>query len=260
MDKSNTAFSYPDSMDENLFAAVIQRLKRPEGQVDMVLDTDTFNEVDDQYAIAYMVASQDKLRIRAITAAPFFNHHSDSPKDGMERSYQEILHVLKLTGYGHLSPLVFKGAEDYLPDERTPSDSPAAQEMIRLAMEHTPDDPLYIVCIAAPVNVASAILLQPEIVDRIVVIWSGGVGLHWTDCRCFNGGQNIAASRVLLESGVPIVLAPGRGISDRFITTGPELEYWLRERIRSATISLTRLSMKRSRRLAGRSGAARSRM
>ena len=228
MDKLNTVFSYPDEMDEERFETVIHRLRRPEGPVDMVLDTDTYNEVDDQYAIAYMAASQDRLRIRAITAAPFLNHHSDSPRDGMERSYQEILRVLDLTGFKGLSPLVFKGGEDFLPDEKTPSDSPAAREIIRLAMEHTPENPLYIVCIAAPVNVASAILLRPEIADRIVVVWSGGVGLHWTDCRCFNGGQNIAASRVLLESGMPLVLAPGRGVSDRLLTTGPELEHWLR--------------------------------
>lgn len=228
MDKSNTVFSYPDEMDEKRFEDVIHRLRRPEAPVDMVLDTDTYNEVDDQYAIAYMAASQDRLRIRAITAAPFLNHHSDSPRDGMERSYREILRVLDLTGFGGLSPLVFKGGEDFLPDEKTPSDSPAAREIIRLAMEHTPENPLYIVCIAAPVNVASALLLRPEIADRVVVVWSGGVGLHWTDCRCFNGGQNIAASRVLLESGTPLVLAPGRGVSDRLLTTGPELEHWLR--------------------------------
>lgn len=228
MDKLSTAFAYPDAMDENLLETVIQRLKRPPGRVDMVLDTDAYNEVDDQYAIAYMAASQDKLRIRAITAAPFFNHHSSSPKDGMERSFREILHVLHLIGFDRMSSLVFKGAEDFLPNEKMPSDSPAAREIIRLAMEHTPDDPLYIVCIAAPVNIAAAILLRPEIVERIVVVWSGGVGLHWTDCRCFNGGQNIAASRVLLESGAPLVLAPGRGVSDRLLTTGPELEHWLR--------------------------------
>ena len=56
MDKSNTVFSYPDEMDEERFETVIHRLRRPEGPVDMVLDTDTYNEVDDQYAIAYWAA------------------------------------------------------------------------------------------------------------------------------------------------------------------------------------------------------------
>ena len=73
-------------------------LEVPKGPVDVVLDTDTFNEVDDQFALSYLLASSDKLNLKAIYAAPFFNHHSVSPKDGMEKSYEEILRLLKLTG------------------------------------------------------------------------------------------------------------------------------------------------------------------
>lgn len=221
-------FTYPDGVDEELLAGMILRLKRPKGPVDMVLDTDTFNEIDDQYAIAYMLASQDRLRVRGILAAPFANHHAATPREGMTRSYQEILHVLSLTGREDMAGLVFQGAPEFLPDEKTPVDSPAARELIRLAMEHSAESPLYVACIAAPTNIASAILLEPEIVNRIVVVWSGGVGLGWPDCHCFNGGQSVAASRVLLESGVPLVLAPGRAVSDRLLVTGPELEHWLR--------------------------------
>lgn len=42
MEKSNTIFSYPTGVDEDSYAAVIRRLRRPKGPVDMVLDTDTF--------------------------------------------------------------------------------------------------------------------------------------------------------------------------------------------------------------------------
>ena len=221
-------FTYPDGVDEELLARTILRLKRPNGPVDMVLDTDTYNEIDDQYAIAFMLASQDRLRIRGIFSAPFSNHHAVTPREGMERSYEEIVHVLALTGREELAGRVFRGAPAFLPDEQTPVDSPAARELVRLAMEHSEEDPLYVACIAAPTNIASAILLEPGIVDRIVVVWSGGVGLGWPDCQCFNGGQSVAASRVLLESGVPLVLAPGRSVSDRLLVTGPELEHWLR--------------------------------
>ena len=46
MKNSNCVFTYPDAVDEDRFAAVIHRLKRPDRPVDMVLDTDTYNEVD----------------------------------------------------------------------------------------------------------------------------------------------------------------------------------------------------------------------
>jgi inosine-uridine nucleoside N-ribohydrolase len=145
----------------------------------------------------------------------------------MEKSYAEILHVLELTGKRELSGLVYRGADRYIPDEETPVRSDGARRLVELAMEHTKENPLYVVCIAAPTNVASAILMEPEIVNRMVVIWSGGVGLNWPDCQCFNGGQNVAASRVVLQSKVPVVLTPGRSVGDRLLTTGPELKYWL---------------------------------
>ena len=69
---------------------------RPREKVDVVLDTDAFNETDDQFAIAYMLAAPEKLRIRALCAAPFFNAHSSSPADGMEKSYQEILKIFRM--------------------------------------------------------------------------------------------------------------------------------------------------------------------
>ena len=38
-----------------------KRLEPPKGKVRMVLDTDTYNEVDDQFALAYALLSKQKL-------------------------------------------------------------------------------------------------------------------------------------------------------------------------------------------------------
>ena len=56
----------------------------------VVIDTDAYNEIDDQFAIVYSLFS-DKIDIEAIYAAPFFNGNSTSYENGMERSYDEIL-------------------------------------------------------------------------------------------------------------------------------------------------------------------------
>lgn len=216
--------------DLSQYASVISRSKRPTGIIDVVLDTDTYNEIDDQYALAFMSECQDKLNICGIFAAPFYNHHSDGPADGMEKSYHEIFKVLNLTGHTELEDRVFRGSNGFLPNEETPIESPAALRLIDLAMEHSPERPLYVACIAAPTNIASAILMEPRIVDRIVVVWCGGVGLDWPDSFCFNGCQDIAASRVLLGSGVALVLIPARGVGYAFALSGVELEYWLKGR------------------------------
>ncbi|MBQ2732813.1 MAG: nucleoside hydrolase, partial [Clostridia bacterium] len=138
-----------------------QRLKNldvPAERVDVVLDTDTFNEIDDQFALAYLLRSGEKLNTKAIYAAPFFNQHSTSPADGMERSYEEIKKVLALMNE---DVPVFKGSDRYLPDEKTAVDSPAADDLIARAKLYTPEDPLYVVAIGAITNVASALIKAP---------------------------------------------------------------------------------------------------
>ena len=64
----------------------------------MVLDTDTYNEIDDQFALTYALLSPEALTLEAIYAAPFHNARSTGPGDGMEKSYQEILRLLAFLG------------------------------------------------------------------------------------------------------------------------------------------------------------------
>ena len=48
----------------------IKNMEIPTGRVDMVLDTDAFNEIDDQFAIAYTLRSPERCNLRQIYAAP----------------------------------------------------------------------------------------------------------------------------------------------------------------------------------------------
>ena len=201
-------------------------LKCPNGPLDMVLDTDTYNEIDDQYAISYAVTAAEKLHVRAFYAAPFTNERSSGPADGMEKSYHEIQKVLKLAGKEGYP--VFRGSASYLPDEKTPVLSDAARDLAERAMAYTPERPLYVVSIAAITNIASALLMKPEIADRIVVVWVGCHAPYWEDNYEFNCRQDIPAARAVFDSGVPLVLLPAQGIVSCCATTGPELEHWLR--------------------------------
>ena len=55
----------------------------------MVLDTDTYNEIDDQFALVYALLCPEKLNVEAVYAALFTNDRSTGPGDGMEKSYEE---------------------------------------------------------------------------------------------------------------------------------------------------------------------------
>ena len=208
----------------------ISRLEPPTGKVQMVLDTDTYNEVDDQFAVVYALLSPEKLDVKALYAAPFHNNRSSGPADGMEKSYQEILRLLERLG---VSPerLVFRGSDRYLPDWDHPVESDAARDLIAKAMARSEDDdPLYVVAIGAITNVASAILLEPEIIKRIVVVWLGGHAFHWRNTKEFNLWQDPQAARVIFDCGVPVVQIPVMGVCSHLHTTIPEIERYVQGR------------------------------
>lgn len=207
-----------------------KNLTPPEGTIDVVLDTDAFNEIDDQFAISYMLGHSEKFRIKGICAAPFHNNNSTGPKDGMEKSYDEILKLLELAGHSELETSVYKGSPCYLPDEQTAVASEAADFIANLANQYTPENPLYIVAIGAITNVASAILQNPAMKENCVLVWLGGHALHWpASCAAeFNMMQDIAGARIVFGCGIPLVQLPCVGVVSAFATSGPELAHWLK--------------------------------
>ena len=217
-----------ESGNEINTAELLKRLEHPSGRVDVVLDTDTFNEIDDQFALAYLICSKEKLDLQAVYAAPFSNEKAKDPAEGMEKSYQEILHILTLMERDDLKPAVYRGSTSFLSSETEPVLSEAAKDLAERAMKYTKEKPLYVVSIGAITNIASALLLKPEIRERMVVVWLGGHSLHWPDTREFNMEHDVAAARIIFGCGVALVQLPCAGVVSEFATSGPELEYPLR--------------------------------
>ena len=210
------------------YIELMKKLERPSKRVDAVLDTDAYNEIDDQFAIAYMLKNQEKINTLAIYAAPFTNEKSEGPKDGMEKSYYEILKLLDLLDHKAMKNKVYKGSESYLADENTPVYSDAANHLVELALNYSKDDPLYVVAIGAITNVASAILINPEIINNIVVIWLGGHCITWGNSKEFNMAQDIAAARIVFGCMVPLIMFPCGGVVSSFTISEAELLYWLK--------------------------------
>lgn len=196
----------------------------PAGKIEMVLDTDTYNEIDDQFAVAYAMLAPEAMNVQALYAAPFLNNRSRSAGDGMERSYEEILRVLERLGKTGATP-VFRGSTKFLKDSPSPVDSPAARDLI--ARARAAKQTLYVAAIGAPTNVASALLLEPSIKQKIAVVWLGGRPLEFPTAHEFNLQQDPPASQVLYESGVPLMVIPTTNISEMLRTTTQELSFWI---------------------------------
>lgn len=208
-------------------ASLMKRLQLPEGKIRMVLDTDTYNEIDDQFAVVYALKSPERLNVEAIYAAPFFNGLSTGPDDGIEKSYLEILKILEILEQT-AENFAYRGSTQYISSPDQPVFSEAAYDLVERAMASEDNDPLYVVAIGAITNVASALLIEPRIKDKIVVVWLGGHALHWSNTNEFNLRQDIHASRIVLDSGVPLVLIPCRGVTSHLLTTLSEVRDYVK--------------------------------
>lgn len=158
-------------------------------------------------------------------------HPSEVPfvgaAEGMELSYQEILTVDRLMGAG-LGDRIVRGSPRYLAAKDAPVESDAARLIVERAMAPS-DRPLYVVAIGATTNVASALLMEPRIADRMVVVWTSGYPT-WARMYnySFNLEQDLPASQLLFESGVPLVYLPGYYLGAQLRLSLPEIEAWIK--------------------------------
>lgn len=201
------------------------------GKVPTVIDSDTFNEIDDQFAIAWAMLRSDRIDLQAIYAAPFTNsmfndtHEAVSdPNVGMTLSYEEIERVIDRVKVDK-KPAIFKGSTQYVYQCSSPERSAAVDDLI--ARAHACEGILQVISIGAPTNIAHALIADPSIINKIHVLWLGGHSFDWPNTEEFNLLQDKDASRVLLDSGVALTLFPCMGVTNTLATSVPELQYYL---------------------------------
>jgi purine nucleosidase len=173
----------------------------------VIVNTDAKNEADDQFAIVHALLSPS-LDVRGLIAAHFGTARSDR---SMEESREEIDLLLALMGLEQ-QVIVANGATTGIPDEQTPRDSEGAQLIIAESQRATAREPLFVAFLGPLTDMASAILLDPDIVHRdVVVIWIGGVGYGGVQAFPrveFNLGNDIAAANVVYDSGITVWQVP----------------------------------------------------
>ncbi len=169
-------------------------------KIRVILDTDAKNEVDDQFAVVQALLSES-FDMRGIVAAHF---GAEKSAHSMQDSFDEIKKILSLM---EIDALVFHGAEHELKDEKTPIESEGARLIIEEAMKDD-DRPLYVASLGAITDIASALLLKPEIAQKnITVIWIGG--RDWPSGGWeYNLKNDVVAANVVFKSAVPLWQVP----------------------------------------------------
>ena len=166
-------------------------------RIRVIIDTDTACEADDQFAVAHALLTP-RFIVRGITAAQFFR--AENREDTVDRSKAEAEKVARLVGREDVA--VYRGAAFPLPDEHTPVDSAASDFIIEEAL-HEDGHPLYILCMGAATNLASALLKRPDIAGRFTCIWIGG-GTHPHGGWEFNLTNDHHAANVLFRSPIEL--------------------------------------------------------
>ena len=172
-----------------------------------IINTDAKNEADDQYAIVHALLSPT-IDVRGLIAAHFGHERSQR---SMEDSREEVDLLLRLLGRtGDVR--VANGAAGRLENESTLIDSDGSQLIIAESKLAGDGDPLFVAFLGPLTDMASAILLDPEIVQRnVIVIWIGGPG-YGVDPSYpgieFNLRNDIAAANVVFDSGITIWQVP----------------------------------------------------
>jgi len=177
------------------------------GKRRVIIDSDAKNEADDQFAIVHALLSPS-LDIRGLIAAHFGASRSGR---SMQESRDEIDLLLNLMQLDQ-QVTVANGAPTGIPDEQTPLVSDGARLIIAESKLAASNDPLYVAFLGPLTDMASAILLDPDIVDRhIVVIWIGGVGYGGVETYPgveFNLRNDIAAANVVYDSRITVWQVP----------------------------------------------------
>jgi purine nucleosidase len=72
--------------------------------------------------------------------------------------------------------------------------------------------------------VASALLIRPDLAEKLVVVWLGGHPLSWSNNHEFNFQQDPFSVQVVLDSGVPFIQIPCVNVAEHIRTTAAEME------------------------------------
>jgi purine nucleosidase len=152
------------------------------GQERIIIDADTANEVDDIVAIARALMSEN-IEIAGLTAAQW-SHQGTYGRHTAKESWELNNDILRIMGRHDIPSLQgselkvgeqWSGFALFSGGQLPPRKSNAADFIIEKALDQQGEDKLIILVLGPLTNIASAILQEPAIIDRISVRYIGTI-------------------------------------------------------------------------------------
>src|ERR687890_1732707 len=189
----------------NMAAISIRKSEEIMDQARVVLDCDTANEVDDQFAIAHALGlPEGTLDVRGVISV----HNTTAHGPTSRAMYQEEAERV-VTLCGSDVPCI-PGAERPMESGEEPVPSAGLEYLV----EEARLGPLTIIATGPATDAASLFLAAPESRENVRVVWLGGVGdegsyRNWQNRMGeLNGRADIAAYRTSLEEPVDLLHIP----------------------------------------------------
>ncbi|MEM9681081.1 MAG: nucleoside hydrolase, partial [Bacteroidota bacterium] len=138
-------------------------------KIKLLIDADTANEVDDLFAIAGALLNP-KFEILGLSSAQWHTQQK-APQDSVGASQAINEKILELMGKSHIPHP--QGSNYPMVRPNRPQSSAAADFIISQALSMDSNEKMSIIILGPATNVASAILLNPEIIPKLKVYYLG---------------------------------------------------------------------------------------
>lgn len=216
----------------------------------LILICDTKNEIDDQFAIAYALASPEIELLGVVSTQNTLKNGANS----VDIYHEEAEKIIKLAGS---KVPCFKGAHHPLVSEKEPERSEGVDFIIKTILDYQPqttrwadavwrlcrNEPcplgganhrLTIACTGPATDIVNACILEPRICEIASFIWLGGhrsfLAKKYFNRKETNFKADILAAETLPELDIDLTVIPVFPVSSSLLINTAKLEKKLKEK------------------------------
>lgn len=205
-------------------------------KIPIILNCDTRNEIDDQFAITYALKSED-VEVLGIVSV---QNQKRNGTNSVDLYHEE---AKKLADLCQCQTPVFKGSRFPLHSKYMAEKSKGVGFIIDTIQ--TSRESVYLVCTGPATDIVSAALLDPTIKDKCKVIWLGAfkdqTEVDRTRNREVNFSGDKKAAGLIFHLGLDLTYLPMWGVADNLVTQAWTFADELRERNLPVTVYLAEL-------------------
>ncbi len=171
-------------------------------KIKLIFDTDANNELDDQFALAYMLLNGAIFDVKGITVNATRNDKS------VQGHYDEAERVMQLCNLKEAVPLL-KGAEGNFKEISTDFDPDTydGQDGVDFILEETKKDSIIVVAVGKLTNIALALKKDPSFAQRTKIVW---LGSNYPETGEYNQDNDTIAMNYVLNSKIPFEMVTVR--------------------------------------------------